>query len=471
MATWEDRIREAAYTSPKSGTRIVFDYEDVSRIVELRTAAFGFPGVDGEYVQQNGYGSRRYPMRCIFWGSLHDISATVFNELLLEPGIGKLEHPMYGTFNVVPFGEITRRDDLKTGANQTIIEVTFWTTIRELFPLALQDPGSVIAAALQAFTLASAQQFADATDLSDAISKAAGKGLIRALLNIVSDTLQQVSDLVSGVNRDFRDLQSTINYGMDVLIGQPLQLAQQIANLITAPARAIDGLKSRLDAYGELFDSIFESEAGRPGDALDSVPTATAGRIGVTRRTQLIANGFHAADLFAAHAMAGSVTSTLDSTFQAQQTIALEDAPSGYRQPAGKAGVFLAKPDAIVAAETLLAQMDAYTAWREAGFVALGAVPKTGTYQLDAGASYAELHRAVSIAAGNLIQISFNLVPERRLVLDRERTIVDLASEFYGHVDPVDGFDPLDYLIETNNLTGSQILELQRGQTVKYYHA
>jgi hypothetical protein len=50
------------------------------------------------------------------------------------------------------------------------------------------------------------------------------------------------------------------------------------------------------------------------------------------------------------------------------------------------------------------------------------------------------------------------------VVLDRPRTIIDLAAELYGSVD-----DKLDFLISSNNLTGDQILELQRGQVISYY--
>jgi hypothetical protein len=49
-------------------------------------------------------------------------------------------------------------------------------------------------------------------------------------------------------------------------------------------------------------------------------------------------------------------------------------------------------------------------------------------------------------------------------VIDRARTIIDVAAELYGSVD-----DRLDYLISTNGFTGAQILELERGTSVAYY--
>jgi prophage DNA circulation protein len=131
--SWQDRIGEAAYTSPK-GTRQTFQFEDVSKEIDKRAATFSFPGVDGTYVQDNGQSERRFPLRCIFTGADCDQAAEAFEGLLLERGSGTLEHPLYGKKTVVPYGTISRRDDLVSGANQSIIEVVFWSTLGAVYP-------------------------------------------------------------------------------------------------------------------------------------------------------------------------------------------------------------------------------------------------------------------------------------------------------------------------------------------------
>src|SRR5690606_39216569 len=131
--SWEDRARRGAYTSP-SGVRIEFDFVQVSRETPKRTKAFEFPGLDGAYVQDNGFGARQYPLLCYFAGADCDLEATQFESALLERGVGRLEHPLYGTFDVVPYEAVARRDDLVSSANQAVVEVTFWTSIRELYP-------------------------------------------------------------------------------------------------------------------------------------------------------------------------------------------------------------------------------------------------------------------------------------------------------------------------------------------------
>lgn len=429
--TWEDRVKEAAYTAP-SGKRLTFDFEDVSREVTLRGTSWEFPGVDDGYIQRTGFGPRRYPLRVYFTGANHDLLATAFEAALLEDGPGRLEHPLYAPVTVVPFGDITRRDDLKAAANQTIVEVTFWTTIGAVYPSSRADPQNEIAAAIADFDAAAAQQFQDSTDLSSTVNKAASKATIRSMLGSISDALQGVSDAVESVNAEFRETQSTINYGLDVLIGQPLQIAQQISNLIKGPGRAITGIGLRLDAYEDLADKIFGSQAGSTVDALTS---GTA----IPLRTRRIANDFHAADLSAMSAVAGAVTAvTLHS--------------------------FKTKPEVLDAAERVLALFDAVVEWRDAAYAALSEVAQLGQAGTDTGASYQALHRAVSLTVGFLVQVSFSVVPERRIVLDRPRTIIDLAAELYGKVD-----SKLDLLIASNDLTGSEILELPRGRSIVYY--
>ena len=71
---WNDRLREAALTSPSS-VRVTFDFEDVSRSFNKKGSAFEFADADGTYIQQTGNTSRRYPLRVFFWGDDYDIEA------------------------------------------------------------------------------------------------------------------------------------------------------------------------------------------------------------------------------------------------------------------------------------------------------------------------------------------------------------------------------------------------------------
>ena len=403
---WNDRIKEAAYTSP-SGVRTLFDYEDVSREFDKKTTAFNFPDADGTYVQDLGKSGRRYPLRLFFWGSDYDLRAAAFEDSLGERGAGRLEHPVYGTVDVVPFGTITRRDDLKTAANQAVIELAFFETIGLVYPTQQSDPGSQVLQAVDEYNAAAAGDFADGLSTDTAGERVTLKNTFESLLGSVKSGLQTVADTQDNVRKQFNAVNDSINSSIDVLIGQPLNLAFQTSILVQAPARALGSITARLDAYGNLANLIISGN--QPANE----------------------NNFRARDLTASGAVTGSVLSVVNNQFDR-------------------------KTDALQAAEDVLAQFESVNTWKDDNLVGLDIV--------DTGAAYQRLQEAVALTAGFLVEISFSLKQERRVVLDRARTIIDLSAELYGSVD-----DQLDFLILSNGLSGSEILELPRGREIVYY--
>jgi prophage DNA circulation protein len=440
--SWRDRIKPAAYTSPITGTRVPFEFVDVSRSFDIRGTAFDFPGVNNSYVQQTGFSSRKYPLVCYFTGKNCDIEAGAFEAALMETGLGKLEHPMYGTIDALPFGTVERADALATASNQSVVTVTFWTSIPAIYPSAATGGADEIAGSLELFNAAVAAQFSGNTSFITTLRKASAIGTIKALLKTVKSRLGQISDSVASVRNKFGQGLTAINGGLDVLIGGPLLLAQQISNLIQFPARALAGLSSRLDAYARLAEDIFGSDAGSPATALSSASI-------LVDHQAKVANDFHIASLVAMNAVAGSVLSTI-----AQPITATAN---------GLTPIFGSRTQILNAAAAVIAQMDAMVAWRDGGFAALTTIDDA-SQAIDTGEAYAALQDVVARTAGYLIQASFSAQPERALVLDRERTIVDVCAEVYGAVD-----SKLDLLISTNDFTGDEILELPIGRRVVYY--
>ena len=204
----------------------------------------------------------------------------------------------------------------------------------------------------------------------------------------------------------------SISAGIDTLVRDPLTLAFQTTQLLQTPALALANIQARLDAYGGLVDQI-------------------TGTIRVPGLDSENANSFQTDDLFASTNVTGIIVSVVNTQFET-------------------------KTEALNAAEALLDISEQLTAWRDANYNSLG--------QIDTGGAYQQYEQAVSLAAGFLVQISFSLKQERRITLDRNRTIIDLAAELYGEVDA-----QLDFLIRSNDLTGSEILELPAGREIVYF--
>ncbi len=406
---WEERLSGAAYTSP-NGNRLTFDYENVSKEIDIKGSAFEFPDINGTYIQPGGHSGRRYPLRLFFWGDDYDQKVAAFEEMLLQPGIGQLDHPIYGSLDVVPFGTIKRRDDLKTAANQAILEVTFWETLDLIFPSVQNDGAAETLSAIDAFN----NSFDENISTKSAVEKASFKSSYDSFLKSAKGGLQSVADTQADVQKQFNAVNKSINDGIDILIAKPALLFFQTKTMIQIPARSLSNIGARLTAYNNLISSFTNEEE-----------PLTKGN---DSRNE---NKFATNDVFVTTAVTGSIVSVVNNEFTT-------------------------KVEAIEAADEITKQFDAAVVWRDNNLKSLEVI--------DIGGSYQNLQEATALAVGYLVQLSFSLKQERRIILDRDRTMIDLVAELYGSID-----DQLDFFINSNDLTGSEIKEIPKGREIVYY--
>lgn len=430
--SYEDRIRTAVLRSP-GGTRIEFQCLMARRGFTARGTAFEFQGINNAYVQRHGISSRRYPMACIFSGPTHDLEATAFEDALSEDGLATLEHPLYGTIpNLTPLGEIDRVDDLVDDIDVSIVTVELWTSTGTAYPRLGPSFENEIWQALETFDVEMAQAFAKQSNLRTLTRKANAIATTKKFLDTVSDGLRKASDTVSGARRQITNLQANINRALDILIDRPLQLVRQVVGLIRAPAKALSAIADRLAMYQRIARDLTSSALSTPAATL-------AAGTALESRTIKIANDFVIADMCAQVAVSGAIESAQLHTFTSRS-------------------------EAVRAAAAITELFEEITVWRESQRQALVDIDPI---HIDTGESYQQLQKLVSLSAGRLVQISFTLFPERHLTLDRDRSVLDVLTEVYGTVDN----DSLDYLINTNDLTGDEILQLPRGKRVAYYRA
>ena len=436
---WRTRLKPGVFTSP-TGKPIRFQFVDLEREFELRGTPWEFPQVNDAYIQRKGFGPRKYPMVCYFSGDNHDLIASAFEAALCEPGQGKLQHPLYGLLeNVVPFGSVQRKDAVTTAGNQSIVTVTFWTTTGAVYPNSDPATQNEIANAIKGFDVQAAQAFDVHMKLGKAALRAGAIATIKGMLKSFSAALSTVSSSVTAVRREMQDGLDALNFGMDTLIGQPLLLAQQITNLIRAPGRAIAGIGSRLDAYARMLDDISTSAAALPAETFAS---GTA----LLERRDSVGNDFHSSDLFLLGGVAGSIMAAT------------------ARPAVGAPATYTTRTQAIAAADEIARQFDQAITSRDNGFEALGTIAEISDSRIDTGESVQALQAAAALAVGWLVQTSFGLRPEQRITIDRDRTILDLSAQLYDKVD-----EKLDLIIDSNNLSGDEILELKLGREIVYY--
>lgn len=411
---WDDRLKDGAYTSP-SGNRFTFLYEDVSRTFDKKTSSYDFPDATGTYVQDTGATGRKYPITAIFSGEDCDLSADAFEDALAETGRGRLEHPIYGTIDVVPFGTVTRSDALKSAANQSTVEVTFWETIPLIYPQQQNDPASEVLDAVRELTEASGLEVANSLDIFSSETVLSFKSRMTALVNSVKDVIGKAIEIKALVVAKVSNVIAKI----DAIVVATLETAQQVrdsivgviesvVDLVSTPSVLIDSIKQKFNSYKGMIDSIIAPiflDTGE-SDYLSSVSMTNA-------------------------LLGGLVVNIVESEFETQGS-------------------------ALETAEDLLELFETVTDWTETTSQQVGIV--------NTGESYTQLQKSVALTAGYLVEISFTLKKERAVILTRARSIVDLVAELYGSVD-----DVLDFFITSNNLSGSEIIEVPKGREVLYY--
>jgi hypothetical protein len=413
--SWEKKLKQAAYISPL-GFRTTFLYEDVSKSFDKKTTDFNFPASNNTYIQDFGRTGRKFPLRIFFSGDNYLQEALAFEASIETKGVGRLEHPIYGTINVVPFGEYNRRDNLKTEANQAVIEVIFWETIIEIFAGSITDLADIVLKALELYNEAASGQLNTEIILNKIIESSGFKTFYAGLVRGTLDSLNNIVATTPSVEKQFNlvsqsmltDLESTQSPNVKVL-------GLQATTLVQLPSRATGAsISDRLNAFDNAFQKLVNDKTIQPP--------------GYDNR---IANEFFARDFYSATYLSGVVLSTINAEFTT-------------------------KKEALTAADFLLSLFDQWVKWRDENYAILS--------QNDTGGMYAALLESVTKAVGYIVSISFSLKTEKIIILTENRSILDLVAELYGELD-----NKLDFFINTNNLSGSEILELPKGREIVYY--
>lgn len=439
--SWQDRLKPAAFTSP-SGVRSEFLYENVRVNVNKRDSLREPADFNGAFVQNFGIGATSYPLRCIFWGDDHDLEANVFLNSLVEAGTGILEHPLYGRVeNIVGFGPVALRDDLKTAANQSIFEVNFVQSSAFQFPGSAMSVEDEIGSAIGSFESAQGEAFASAIKIEQAREKISMIDSIKAKVADVQRSMSKIAATVDDAQNEFNDSVNFINNNINTLVGTPLALAGQVIDLIKSPARAAAQISATLSAYGNLLTAVTADANGLFSPS-----------VGNSVNNQFFNSELFSRVAFSSMLIAANTAASSTREISGQSLADFISIESPEQRP------FTTQSDIIETVEFLGAQFESQNNWNEANRASLNL--------LDTGESYSYLESAWSRTAGFLIQLSFSARQERILVLGEPRNFVDLCAELYGVLDAA-----FDFFILTNDLTGDEIYELPRGRRIRYYSA
>lgn len=253
---WESDVREAVYTSP-SGKKIVFEYDSkLTSEIDLKTAAFTFPSKDGALVIPLGLGGRKFSLSCYFFGSSCLAQANDFETALKEKGVGTLDHPLYGSFKVVPTGTIAREDDTVEGVGFSAIKITFAETITNSSVVSEIVKIDEINNKIEELKEKSVLDFIKDTYTKTAKAVVKLKNEYKKILKNISDTLGNIAAAERKINTAFQTAFNEIFSPLDNLVGNLDMVARQTVNLIHLPSKmAVNSLK-KIESYSNSIGNI-----------------------------------------------------------------------------------------------------------------------------------------------------------------------------------------------------------------------
>lgn len=413
--SWKDRVRETIqFTSPNGDFfEALWIGNEYTR--EKLVPQFQYPLVDGTFTQDNGLKSAIYPLEFFFEGPDHDLETDRFDLAMRQRGPWVVVHPVRGELNLQPISYSPRLAPVED-ANTTKISSEWIEYVDESeFESDVELSGQVRAVSDEVSAQADQRLEESLKDRTGAVAESR---------NVISNSvgrLRKLSRKVANINAQFE----SINRGLASTLEQPvidaLSLAGGLRNFITLPSLTTDDARIRFETYAGLIQDLFNDVT--PLQTLEAATRAAVLDFSATAITQALAEV--------------SLTSEFETRAQALE--AAKTHSDLY--------------DTIVENLDLLQKQ----------FENNPASIKYFSLLL----SYAGVTLMTMQAIKYLLQASWNLAVEKRIILDRARPAIEVVISEYGSLGESDVF--LDLFIRTNDLSPDDIYLIPEGREVVVY--
>lgn len=420
MADYRDRLRPSIQlTSPSGAVFVALWIGNESNHVK-KIGIFDYPGVAGSTVQDQNIRSATYPLTLHFQGPQNDLEARAFVTALKEKGVWEVVHPVLGVLKLQPLSFTPKWQPVRSG-NITEIE-TEW-----IEPLDLAAVPSVLE--LQLLVAAQNETVdevaAGQLDTNTFQETAEEVGSIRsAALDVVAaveEKLEAVSDFAADITAEMLAIKRDIDAVLAVVPMDIIALAGQIKELIQLPARAIQDVQARLDAYKGFAVSAGLLSPDTPG-------TASYNRVAVQE-----------AALTAAMGAVADVAST---------------------------GDLLSRTEAVGVIEDVLTLFDDITNNLDATQVLFEGSAIDRQY-FSQSQSYSVVARLNALVVAYLLRAAFDLKIEKRFVLTQAANPARIAMLEYDG--PGEGDINIDFFNATNKIQGNEFIMMPKGRELVVY--
>jgi prophage DNA circulation protein len=417
--SWQDRLRpEIKFISP-SGLefRCLWRGNDIS--AEKRLGRHAYPNVDREIVQDMGMNSREIPLTVYFDGADHDKEARAFEKALYEPEAWQVTHPVYGLLRLQLVSYKLAVEPVES-ANVTVVETEWIEPAGDEEIDAVADPSAAVEASIEAVNKAS---FLDMT--KGVIQKNVSQA--KAVASAVKKGINAVKGVIYKADAGINAVQRTINNLTNEAYLDIAAISGGVISLIQAPALMYGSISNKIAMFQNLGNKIktdFTAALDLYRDGMSENNTAAIAQLFLNTVTT---------------AMAQAIISEPAETRREALSVLNE-----YQQFTTEAQAALDRAMAMTANNRI-----------ENQFVA----------RANSGEAIATLNAAV---ARYVMGSMFSLKIERRMVLDKPRTPLEIAiTEYKATGENADYY--YDFFCRTNHLHGRELLLLPTGREVVIY--
>lgn len=420
--TWQDRTQGNIKLTSPGGSVFEALWSGNSRGFEKKLGLFEYPKVRGTGIQDLDNAGTRYPLTIFFEGADNDLEGTRFFEAAKEQGLWQVVHPVKGNLSL-QLSTINERIDPVESGNITTFETEWIEPLDPDILTALTTPQVADQIRSQSDTVnaVASEQFVANVAQDTVAETSAVESATNSVVDATVDKLKSLYETVPTLNNQITTIVQGIQNTITQTTIDTLSLAGQIQNLIELPVLATNDVAQRLALYGELILDII-------GLSPDGVVPEDRNRVAVQ-------------ELAATAAIVGlaqaASTGTLDTRNQAIESAGIVS------------DNFTLITDALDATQAAFLEND------------------IDLQYFSQSNSFSDASIITAQAISFLLVASFDLKIEKRFTLDRPRTPIFITIDEYGTLGPND--ENLDLFLESNELSGNDILTLPAGREVVVY--
>ena len=431
---WYGRLKpNLLLTSPK-GTMYKAKYIEDQMRVEKNVGLYDLPKAKGTIAHDLGNKSFMSSFPVFFDGKDCDKKGIALMRSLKESGPWGVDHPLYGFFKLQPLRAEMRTAPVAEG-NVIAVNIEWLEPIDEKTGKTGRELAGIVDELSTDVNNGMFTKFTNALKTGTEAYDNATRRAVQGIQNLADFALAPIVAPIDAANSLFNTTQNALNDIRLATVFQVEQVVGMLQDLIQIPIAATNKRKNRKEAYDNFTNSVLAQKS--------------------TTRSSYERNDVLVTELALAAALV------------AQAQVAITTPIRSINETSGQNEIGLtSRTDIIDSIESLVIQYNTIVDSLDVTQTLYAPLYIENQYQAFSEV-YGSLAQLVYYTVAYLSKVSYDLALEKIIYLDMPRSPIDVVISEYGSLGYNDYY--LDLFIESNQLTGEELMLLPATKSVKIY--